>query len=87
MKLKSEYVLRKIGEDHFAVCITPGAAQKMLKLNDTGAFLFEKCQETIDVEALVNALLEEYEVSRELALRDVELFINCLREKQLIDED
>ena len=88
LTLKSSYVLRKIGEDYFAVCITPSAsAQQMIKLNETGAFLFERCKEKIDTEELVTALLDEYEVSRELAITDVTRFIEGLREKGLVNED
>ena len=85
--LKSTYVLRKIGEDYFAVCISSSSsAQQMVKLNETGAFLFERCKEAIDEDALVTALLQEYDVSRELASADVRRFIDRLREKGLIDE-
>ena len=85
--LKSSYVVRKIGEDYFAVCVTSTAsAQQMIKLNETGAFLFEKCKEGINEEALVTALLDEYDVSRELAAADVARFIDNLRANGLIDE-
>ena len=87
LTLKSTYVLRKIGNDYFAVCVTASAAsQQMLKLNETGAFLFERCKEGIDEHKLVAALLDEYEVSRELAEADVARFILTLRQNGLTDE-
>ena len=88
MKLKNEFVIKKIGDQFFAVCVTSSAAsQKMIKLNETGAFLFEQCKNSFDRESLINALLNEYDADRALIERDVDLFIANLRQNQLIDEE
>ena len=88
MKLKRQYAIRKIGTDFFAVAITSSSeGQQMIKLNDTGAFLFEQCTETIDKAALVQALLKQYDVSESQAENDVNSFIQGLCRQGLIEEN
>ena len=88
MKLKNEFVIKKIGNQFFAVCVSASAAsQKMIKLNETGAFLFEHCKEGFDRASLTEALLSEYDADRALIEADVDRFIANLRANELIDEE
>jgi hypothetical protein len=50
----------------------------MITLNDTGAFLWEKLQEETTQEALVAALLGEYDVDEETAKASVAAFVEKL---------
>ena len=87
MKLNNSFVIKKIGNQFFAVCVTSSAeSQKMIKLNETAAFLFEKCKEDFTRDSLIDALLEEYDGDRALIEKDVDNFIANLRMNQLIDE-
>ncbi len=87
MKLKNEFVIKKIGNNFFAVCVTAAASsQKMIKLNETGAFLFERCKGDFDRNMLIEALLNEYDADRALIEADVDKFIINLRQNGLIDE-
>ena len=88
MKLKHEFVIKKIGNQFFAVCVTSSAAsQKMIKLNETGAFLFEQCKNAFTREQLIEALLNEYDAERAMIERDVDIFIANLRQNDLIDDE
>lgn len=81
MKLKDGFVLRKVGGQ---VVVLPMNADldlnKMIKLNETGAFLWERMREETDEDALVAALLAEYDVDEATARRCVESFAGKLRE-------
>lgn len=81
MKLKDGFVLRKVGGQ---VVVLPMNADldlnKMIKLNETGAFLWERMREETDEDALVAALLAEYDVDEATARRCVEDFAGKLRE-------
>ena len=63
MKLKDGFVLRKVGGQ---VVVLPMNADldlnKMIKLNETGAFLWERLERETDEAALVSALLAEYDL-------------------------
>lgn len=87
-QLKKQYVLRKIGSDYFAVAISGKAQdQKMIKLNESGAFLFERCAKSpFTPTQLLRALLEEYDVTEEQAKADVTAFVRILLKSKLAEK-
>ena len=88
MKLKSGFVLEKVGGAHLAVAVGERAEEfkVLIKLNSTGAFLWNIIAERDVTESeLTDALLSSYEVSREIAERDVAAFIKNLLDGGLID--
>ena len=81
MKIKKGFVVRKIaGED---VVVALGAASKqfngIIKLNDTGRFLWDKIVEGCDEDGLVDAIVADYSVDKETAARDIKVFIDTLK--------
>ena len=81
MKLKSGFVLSEIAGKHVAVP-TEGDLDlnMMITLNETGAFLWAKLQEEVTEEQLVQALLQEYDVTEEKARASVNAFVTKLKE-------
>ena len=80
MKIKKGFVIREVGGEHVVVPV--GEMSKlfhgMINLNETGAFLWSFYQSEHSIDEGVEALLAEYEVSKELAQKDVETFVNTL---------
>ena len=77
MKLKKNFVLRQVAG---AWVVLPLSAETvnfsgMLQLNDSGAMLWRVLEEGGGQEALVDALLGEYDVTREQAEADVQEFL------------
>ncbi|MBQ2719647.1 MAG: PqqD family protein [Clostridia bacterium] len=87
MKRRSGFVLETVGGDTYAVAVTAEAAGvgSMVKLNPTAATLFALLETETDTEALVAALMEKYEVTKEVAERDVAAFVAALGEAKLLD--
>ena len=81
MKINEGYELRQVGDEY--VVITVGdAAEKfngMIKLNPSGAFIWNRIKEGIDPEQLVDAVAAEYGVERDIAKKDVDLFLDSLK--------
>ena len=78
MKIKDGFILRKVSEAYVVIATGEAAASfnGMITLNETGALLWEKLAEGCDgVKALVDVLLAEYDVSEELASKDVDAFV------------
>ena len=78
-KIKDGYVMQKIGDTDYAVYA--GAEDNMpsmLSLNSVAAFLFSHLLAGCEFDALVCALTDEYEVSREVAEHDALAFIEKL---------
>lgn len=81
MKLKDGFVLRQVAGK--TVVLPYGDAldlNMMITLNGTGAFLWEHLQEETSEEALVAALLVEYDVDEETARKSVVAFVEKLNE-------
>ena len=58
----------------------------MLTLNEVGAFIFDRLKNDVTAEELASAICEEYKVDFETALKDVNTFIEKLRQKDIIDD-
>ena len=92
MKISENYVLQRVIDEYIAVPVgeEAGKLKGVIKLNETGAFLWEKlCQKNNTMEELVDALMSEFSVERERAKIDVETFtahlegIGCLKKDQV----
>ena len=89
MKIKKGFVLRTICGQN--VISGEGLDQvnfsKLISLNDTATFLWKAAQEgDFDEEVLVSRLLEEYEVEKEVAERDVHAMLAQWRELGLVED-
>jgi hypothetical protein len=89
MKLKPGFTLHDVcGEK---VLIAEGIENinfsKMINLNPTAAYLWEKASEgTFTAESLAAQLTEEYEVTHTQALNDAQALIQQWKELQLVEE-
>ena len=87
MKIKSGFVVRTIaGED---VVVALGAAARnfngLIKLNDTGRFLWDLLAKGADEDSLVSAVLGEYDVDGETARADVKKFVETLKGADILE--
>ena len=78
MKIKEGFTLRQICGEY--VVVGEGLAQvnfnKMLSLNESAAYLWKAVQgKEFTQEDLVKLLLEQYEVTQEVAAKDVEKLV------------
>lgn len=79
MKLKDGFLLRTVAGEN--VVLPTGSEldlNMMITLNDTGRFLWELLGSETSEEALVDALLGEYDVDRETAASCVAAFVKKL---------
>lgn len=85
MKIKEGFILRTVAGETVALP-TGGTVDMdmMITLNDTGRFLWECLQQETDEAAMVEALLGEYEVSREAAAEAVSAFVARLEELKFL---
>ena len=88
MKIKNGFILRQIADTYIVVAIGEEAkkANVMITLNETGGFLWEKLSEGATEEELVKAILDEYEIDEATAKKDVEAFIQKVKDNNLIEE-
>lgn len=82
MKIKDGYILRKVAGEWIVVAIGPASASfnKMVRLNETSKFVWSLLENEINETQLVQSITDEYDVSEELASRDVKNIINQFTE-------
>lgn len=87
MKIKNDFTIQKVGDSYIAVAVgeTSKTFHGMVRLNETGAFLWKKLTEDVREEDLVEALLAEYEVDRRTAERDVHALVEQFRENEILE--
>ena len=85
MKLKSGFVLREMAVE---ITVLPAGDHenydKVVTLNETGAFLWRKLDQEITEEQLLASLLEEYDVDAETAKKHLGLYLAVLKENDLL---
>ncbi|MBQ9734595.1 MAG: PqqD family protein [Clostridia bacterium] len=86
MKIKEGFILREVAGNYIVVAV--GDAVKgfngVINLNETGAFLWRILEKGSDEKGMLDALLAEYDVSEEIAAKDVKTFIDKLTEAGLV---
>ncbi len=77
MKIKSGFVLRNVADNWIVVPTGERVIDLngLITLSESGALLWKYLQDEVEKKDLVDALLEEYEVSEEEAIQDVEAFL------------
>lgn len=88
MKIKNEYIMRKIAGETVIVPVGDAAARfsGMITLNETGEFIWTFLQEENSEDGLLNAMLEEFEVDRDRASADIASFLEILRKNNMLEE-
>ncbi len=87
MKIKEGFVLRQVGNSYVVVAVGLQTLdfKGMIRLNETGAFLWKQLSEReCTEESLVAAMTNEYDVDSKRAAADVGAFIRSLQEADLL---
>ncbi len=89
MKLKSGFIMHRVGGE--CVVVPVGARTKdfsgMIRLNDSGAFLWEHMAGDFTAESLTDALLAQYDVTEDVAKKTVEKFIDQICRADLLESE
>ena len=87
MKIKSNFILKKIAGSYVVVPVRQRAVDfsGIIKLSESGAFLWKILENGADRQELIAGLLEEYDVDEATAAADVDRFINKLSEAGLLE--
>ena len=81
LRLKEGFLLREIAGRIVVLPVEDSMnLNLMISLNSTGRFLWERLKTGASAQELQEALMEAYDVSREQAQTDVDMFIEKLME-------
>ena len=87
MKIREGFLLRNVAGNNVVVQIGQATLDfnGMMSLNETGAFIFSKMLDGTTKEQLIEDLISEYEVEREIAQKDVDDFIKKVEGEGLLE--
>jgi hypothetical protein len=68
-----------------AVILTLGEQKYIHELNPTAAFIWRKCDGTLNADQIAQAMTEEFEITLDEARSDTETFLTGLQDQGLID--
>ena len=88
MKIKNGFISRQVAGSNIVVA-TGEQSKKfngVIKLNESGLVLWNKLASGADKAALVSALLDEYDITAEIAENDVDKFVGALRDAGAIED-
>lgn len=86
MRIRDNLILRKVG-DTWAVFPIGEALNdygNIMKLNETGVFLWRKLAQGCSAEELTEAVVREYEIGRERASQTVMQFLDNLNQEGIL---
>ncbi len=89
MRIKEGFLLREIAGSFVVVPIGQRVIDfnGLMSLNESGALLWARLEKGIkSIEELVGILCENYLVEREKAREDIEIFINKISERGLMED-
>ena len=86
MKIKKDFILREIVGDIVLVPINKSTSKfdGLITMNEIGKFIWENIESAKDEEELLQRILDEYEVERDVAKADLDEFLGKLKEIDII---
>ncbi len=88
MKIKDGFVRREVAGNNVVVAVGE-AAEKfsgMMKLNDTGCFIWKKLESGMTREELVKSMTDAYDVDEKTAYKGIDSFISELEKIGCIEK-
>ena len=88
MIIKKDFILRDM--DDMCIVVAVGESAKtfngVINLNETAKFMWKQLEKGCTKEQLIDAVLAEYDVSKETVEADVDRFVGKLSGEHVLDE-
>lgn len=87
MKIRKGFTLRSLGKEFILVPEGLEAVDftRMISMNETAAFLWKALEDKeFDNETMIQLLIDEYDVSRDVAEKDVDSFLQTLKKADVV---
>ena len=88
MKIREGFVVRKVAGVNVVISLETRVDDNnsVIQLNDTGLLLWEQLADGAEKDALVQTLLDTYEVTEDVARRDVDAFVKLLESAGVFED-
>ena len=88
MKTKKGFVLRTLGREYILAAegLEAADANRLISMNESAAFLWKSVEDKeFDADTLINLLMEEYGITREVAEKDVASLLQTWKQVDIIN--
>ena len=88
MKTRKGFVLRTLGKEYILVAegLEAADANRLISMNESAAFLWKAVEDKeFDADTLINLLMEEYDITREVAQKDVASLLETWEHAEIIN--
>lgn len=88
MKIKDGYILRQVAGNSIVIAVGDEALNfnGIITINGAGTFLWKKLSDGATKEELLSAMLSEYDIDSDTASKDIDEFIDKLKNADLLCE-
>ena len=86
MKLKYNFVVQQVADDYVAVTVGKDASSfgGLIRMNKTGAFIFEKLKKDVTREELLKTLIEKYEADENVLSDNLDSVLKRLQDENVL---
>ena len=87
MKIKDGFILRDVAGQTIVVAVGKRSKSfnRIIKLNTTGKFIWEKLSSDIEIDELVASLVAEYDIDEATASSDADKFVETLKGADILE--
>ena len=86
---RMEFIYKLVADKTVAIALEQGgeATDGVITLNETGAFIFSLINDGADFDTVAEKFFDEYDVTKEEAVKAVENFVEYLKNADLLEDD
>lgn len=87
MRIREGFILRQVLDIYAVIGVGSEAymPNRIMSVNETGAFLWRMLENGAEKQELIDALLREYDTDPQTAEKDVDAFLKEMQDKGLIE--
>lgn len=89
MRTKKGFVLRPLGKEYILMAegLEAEGFDAMISMNESAAYLWKAVDgKDFDIETLINLLVEEYGITREVAEKDATAMLQGWKEMKIVED-
>ena len=88
MKIKKNFVKRKVGDKYLVVNTKKGdGAQSMfIEMNETSSFIWDQFEKGYDIDKTAMQLCKRYSIPKEKALKDINKLVEAMKNAGIIED-
>ena len=80
MKQKPDIIMEEIGDGYMLVPVSGDKLDSVVSINESGGFVWDMLKEDVSFSEIVEALMAEYGISKEVAEADLRAFLKTIED-------